>query len=255
MGYEILVGVLTVITFMAMLFTTWKMYRNAVVMETPANILQKIEMLEKHLKANALRAAQLESRFRHHIDSNVVPELQRLALSNETRDGFNVDMQRNFTNTFKESIGRISELEAQLSALRQHVGESNSQLRKYQEGYDWTINRTLLQGMVRVLDVINQKLSDSDSPDGLQELEITRDHLSLILEGQNVEEFSPNPGDSYKELTKYAKGIPVPTDDSTKAGKVAHTIKPGYLRLSENNDPRVVQQAEVGVYQLTQVEA
>lgn len=151
-----------------------------------------------------------------------------------------------------EQSSRFSEIEAILAALRDQASNADRQLRRFQDGYHWTINKSLILGLLRILDEIRDQLEAEPVVGNAavtDALNLIKDHVEILLSNEGVTVFEPPVGDDYAQHRKTATAVPVPTQDSNQNNRIASVIKPGFICETGAEPPPLIRPAEVGVFQ------
>ena len=158
-----------------------------------------------------------------------------------------VQVQKRLVEILGDNSKSVGDIDAQISALRQHTAEQQALLSKFQQGYDYSVNKVLILGLVRAIESMDERLDELGNLEASALVTEFKDNILITLESQNVDQFAPEAGASYKDHIKIAKASPVPTDDSSLVGTIASVVKPGYAHVG-GDSPKVIRPAEVGVY-------
>ncbi len=154
---------------------------------------------------------------------------------------------------------RLEGIDEHLNAIRGLAEERGRELERYREGYNLAVTRSFARGVIKAVDLVSdyeRQLATAYQADGSALLEDARtrlaavgDQLVLLLESNQVEQYSPEPGTALQDDARKLNPIetsPAPTPRDV--GRVKHVRYPGYiLRIAENED-RVIREAQVEVF-------
>jgi molecular chaperone GrpE (heat shock protein) len=158
-----------------------------------------------------------------------------------------IQVQKRLLEILGDSTKSVAEIDAQISALRQHTVEQQALLTRFQQGYDYTVNKGLISGLIRAIDSVDERLVSLEDAESQAAVNEVKDNLLIALESQNVDQFAPPVGAVYKEYMKFAKATRQATEDADKAGTIAAVVAPGYKYVGGETE-RVIKPAMVAVY-------
>ena len=145
----------------------------------------------------------------------------------------------------------LTELSEQMSAIRDFAAEQQSQMKKLQDGYDWTLIKRFCLRIIRCIDNIDDRIKQvgPQKPDTTP-LEDIRDELIFALESSGVEPFAPDLKREYRGLEKYAEAVKErqANEDPELTGKIAEVVRAGYQYLIDETDVKIVRCAQVKLY-------
>lgn len=147
--------------------------------------------------------------------------------------------------------GTLNELTEQVSAIREYASSQQNRLEKLQDGYDWNIMRTFCLRVIRCIDNLESRISRLKEKDiEVGDLEEVRDELLFALESSGVEQYEPEINSDYRGQEKCAEAVKEKQscDDSSKEGKIADVIRPGYQYFIDEENFKVVRPAQVKLY-------
>lgn len=229
-----------------------KVHRNAKVIDSPDSLIQELQRLRSDFEK--LRKSS-EARHREAINSllKVNQEgFEKLLDDSLKRSETNARVQENLVRLLGEQASRFSEIDAILGALRDQASNADRQLRRFQDGYHWTINKSLILGILRILDEIRDQLEVAQAASNgssIEALDLIKDHLEILLSNEGVVPFEPPVGGKYSEYRKTATAVPVTTYDQDQTDRIARVIRPGFICETGAEPAPLIRPAEVGVFQ------
>ena len=246
------IPLLLLVTIAYLLKVVAKVHRNAKSIDSPDSLIQELHKLRADLER--LRKTT-EARHRESVTSLVKLNqegFEKLLNDSLKRSETNTRIQENLVRLLGEQASRFSEIEAILGALRDQASNADRQLRRYQEGYHWTINKSLILGILRTLDEIDDRLEVERAAGNLsapEALDFIKDHLEILLSNEGVSAVEPPVGADYAQYRKTATAVPVPTEDRHQNNLIASVIRPGFICETGAEPPPLIRPAEVGVFQ------
>lgn len=151
----------------------------------------------------------------------------------------------------------LTELTEEVSAIRQFASQQQDQMRKLQDGYDWSIIRRFCLRIIRSIDNIDDRVArlKEQGDEAADYLEDIRDELVFALEASGIEQFRPDLNIPFKGLEKYAEAVRerVFTEDENLIGCIAEVARPGYQYLVNDEDVKIVRCAQVKLYDAKQI--
>ena len=247
MNLQIALMILAAASFLVLLFATIKFYRNAKTIDSPENIMASIAKLDKAILGQKSSLAKLESRLLTDTERLYNEGFQQLQSNVHRLAETSIQVQKRLLDILGENNKSMAEIDAQITALRQHTSEQQALLNKFQQGYDYSVNKTLILGLIRAIENMDERIASLIDPDAIAAIEEAKDNILVTLESQNVDQFAPAIGDDYKEHMKIAKATRQATDDPGNVGKIASVLSPGYV-YAGGETTKVIRPAQVAVY-------
>jgi len=157
---------------------------------------------------------------------------------------------RTAVEQFNIATQAIGELNGQVAALREYTAEQQEQLRRYQEGYHWTITKDFCQRIIRCVDDIEKHLKDETIEGAHREnLIMVSQQLVYALDGSGVEQVEPKVGSDFKEIRDKAQIVGKdPASSPEQNGQVSSVLAPGYSLYVTDTEIRPIRPAKVRVF-------
>ena len=145
MNIEIALMILATMSFLLLLLATIKFYRNAKVIDTPDNLIASLRKLEKAVAGQKSSLAKLEVRLMTNTERLYDEGFQHLQGDVHRLAETSIQVQKRLLEILGDSNKSVAEIDAQISALRQHTTEQQVLLSRFQQGYDYTVNKGLIR--------------------------------------------------------------------------------------------------------------
>jgi len=246
-----LIPLLLLLTIAYLLWVLVKVHANAKAIDSPDAIIQELHGLR--VAIGNLRKS-MESGHRDTVSSVVMSQdegFRRLIDDSLKRADSNARIQDHLVRILGEQAQRFSEIEAILGAIRDQASNADQQLRRFQDGYHWTINKSLILGVLRVLDETCERIEEernSDNVSAADALEFVREHLDILLGNEGIVALEPTIGETYAQHRATAKAVAIPTDEPSKDATIAKVLRPGYVCDTGATPLPLVRPAQVVVF-------
>ncbi|MBN2454987.1 MAG: nucleotide exchange factor GrpE [Sedimentisphaerales bacterium] len=184
-------------------------------------------------------------------DDNIRSEFENTDTLNNAQDGNGLD------NTLRE-------LTEQVSAIREYAADQQDQVRKLQDGYDWSIIRKFCLRVIRCIDNIdsrieklselardsNTKAENLKNDMTIAHLNEVKDELIFTLESSGIERYEPKYMSDYRGQEKTAEVLKSREncDDSKQRGKIAKVARAGYRYVIDDETARIIRPAQVRLF-------
>lgn len=162
-----------------------------------------------------------------------------------------VEMRRLVQSQSETHSATLSSIDSQLHSLRDYAAEQQKTLVRYQQGFNWVINKDLCKRIIRSLDDIERYLADENITALHREhLDILRDQLVFALDSNGVEQVTVEIGTQYDSVRKEVEFLEyVASPDAARCGQIAEA-RPGYVVYTSDEDtPRKIRDIQVKVYE------
>ncbi|MHC4708887.1 MAG: hypothetical protein ACYTA3_00280 [Planctomycetota bacterium] len=154
---------------------------------------------------------------------------------------------------------RLREIDEHLGAIRELAEERAREVDRYRDGYNLSLIRSFARGVIRAIDLVDdyqQKLSSGLQQNGLATvsdslkcLAATRDQLILLLESNQIEQYTPSSGDSVREESRKVDVIEThPSANPGDVGRIKEVRYPGYVLTIAEGEEKVIRKARVAVF-------
>lgn len=172
---------------------------------------------------------------------------KHFSLIASTLSSFQTSADKGFKRVDQDMI----RIESLVAGMRDYLSESNQQMTRLQEGYDYSVLKRVVKPVIQVansLEVLEPRLEGSPEAEEVRAL-----WLDLLdsLEQNGIERLQIEKGDKFDEIRKMAEATTTKeaTGDSEKEGTVAEVIRPGYCFVYDYDKKRMVVPAQVKLYE------
>jgi len=154
-------------------------------------------------------------------------------------------------NSIIRSDSTSADLLAQVSSLREYTAKQQNLVKRYQDGYDWTVLSNFAKRIIRCIDDIEKRMSVDDLSDShRQDLEIICDQFVFALDGSGIIQFRPETGTPYAGQEKIAEVVGKdPLDEGFEPGQISHVACAGYYYYMNDEQQKLIRPAKVRLYE------
>jgi len=149
----------------------------------------------------------------------------------------------------KNSIGsmnsELGEIKNQLNALQQYTIEKDKKIRRFEDGYDFKIQKDFVKEIIEMIDYM-QKHNRTEKSAFVDEL---IDDMFLMLENKGVYTINFDENESYidNEVLAKVEGV-VESDDEDRENIIKEVSKEGYYIEIDDEDKKIIRPASVIIY-------
>tara|TARA_Y100000590_G_C15570886_1_gene958532 strand:- start:487 stop:1194 length:708 start_codon:yes stop_codon:yes gene_type:complete len=164
----------------------------------------------------------------------------------------NQELINYLNNQYKDAKTIIKEVDEKIAPFEKVAREKNDELKEYKKGYDYSRNKSIIDGVIETIEFIEdaeKKIISSD--DTLKSyLSYTKEKLLIILNNSGIESFEPKINSpSLDDHSCEIDIVTEKTDDEAKNNLICSVIKKGYLIKMTEKDTKHIKKAIVKVYE------
>lgn len=159
----------------------------------------------------------------------------------------------------QEIRSHLEELANHIGAVRELAEARGVELECLREGRDFAATRAFARGVIKAIDLLqdfqrqlSESHSEEESPvlgEALRRLEAAESQLTLLLEANRIEPFTPEPGESVLEDSRRFKPVGrCPAEAEGEVGRVKSVRYPGYVLVQSESKAVVIREAHVIVF-------
>ena len=170
---------------------------------------------------------------------------------NETKRN-NEDLINYLNNQYKDAKSIIKDVDEKIAPFEKVAREKNDELKEYKRGYEYSRNKSILDGIIDTIVFIENaekkiKLSDDITKSYFQS---TKDKLLIVLNNSGIEVFTPKINiNSIDHHGCEVDAITEPTKDKEKNNLVHSIISNGYMTKLKNDEIFYLKKALVKIYE------
>ncbi len=163
---------------------------------------------------------------------------------------------KNLINTYlknQETTKKIvQDLDEKITPFEKVAREKNDELKIYKEGYDYSKNKSIINGIIDTIEFMEtaEKKIDPNNEILKSYFVTTKEKLLIILDNASIEKFSP------KLLSSAINNIGCEIDNFTektnqkdKNDLIQSVLKPGYKLILNNKEEKILKKALVKVFE------
>ena len=114
---------------------------------------------------------------------NLIDEIRR----------YNKELNDNINNQYKDAKLILKEVDDKISPFEKVAREKNDELKEYKKGYDYSKNKSIIDGVIETIDFIENAEKKIEIEDEILRsyFSTTKDKLIIILSNSGIEPFKP----------------------------------------------------------------
>ena len=155
-------------------------------------------------------------------------------------------------NQYKDAKSIIKEVDDKIKPFEKVAREKNDELKEYKKGYDYSRNKSIIDGVIETIEFIENAEKKINFTDEIVKsyFSTTKDKLLIVLNNSGVESFEPKQNTS--SLDDHSCEVDVATEitnDQTKNNLIFSTLRKGYMVNTIENQVVYIKKALVKVYE------
>ena len=174
-------------------------------------------------------------------------------------DNFIINSKKNNDDLIQSSLKNqettkkiVQELDEKISPFEKVAREKNEELKIYKEGYDYSKNKSIINGIIETIEFIENAEIKIDFKDEILKNYFisSKEKLIIILNNSGIEQFQPNLNSS--SLDDHGCEVDLTTEKTTDKSKnnlIFSVLKKGYKINLSKNDNKIIKKAVVRVYE------
>ncbi len=176
-------------------------------------------------------------------------KIENFMIEHEKR---NNELMNYLNNQYKDAKSIIKEVDEKIKPFEKVAREKNDELKEYKKGYDYSKNKSIINGVIETIEFIENAEKKIDFTDDIVRsyFSTTKDKLLIVLNNSGVESFEPKLNTS--SLEDHSCEVDVSTeiiDDQSKNNLICSILKKGYMIKTTENQVVYLKKALVKVYE------
>lgn len=150
----------------------------------------------------------------------------------------NKELINYLNNQYKDAKSIIKEVDDKIKPFEKVAREKNDELKEYKKGYDYSKNKSIIDGVIETIEFIENAEKKIDFNDEIIKsyFSTTKDKLLIVLNNSGIESFEPKLNTS--SLDDHSCEVDISTeitDDQNKNNLISSILRKGYkIKLKEN---------------------
>lgn len=173
---------------------------------------------------------------------NYLSEIKRF-LKNIENNNQSKDIKNAHLIISDDFLIKISEIKNQLDVLQEYSFENKEKIRRFEDGYDWKIQKEFVIDIINVIEYIEKQ---NNKPKN-SALETSIEDLNIMLENNGIYQIEIT-ANKWQEVS--AKVIRTePTNDASRNDIIKEVLKNGYY-IEIGDKQKIIRPAEVVIYKM-----
>ena len=155
-------------------------------------------------------------------------------------------------NQYKDAKSIIKEVDDKIKPFEKVAREKNDELKEYKKGYDYSRNKSIIDGVIETIEFIEKSEKKINFTDEVlkQYFLTTKEKLLIVLNNSGVESFEPK--QNTPSLDDHSCEVDIETEttnDQKKNNLIFSTLRKGYKINTTENQVIYIKKALVKVYE------
>ncbi len=181
-------------------------------------------------------------------------KIENFIIEHEKR---NNELMNYLNNQYKDAKSIIKEVDEKIKPFEKVAREKNDELKEYKKGYDYSKNKSIIDGVIETIEFIENAEKKINFNDDVVSsyFSSTKEKLLIVLNNSGVESFEPKINTS--SLDDHSCEVDVSTeitDDQNKNNLICSILRKGYMIKTKENQVVYIKKALVKVYEYKQKE-
>ena len=160
-------------------------------------------------------------------------------------------------NQYKDAKSIIKEVDDKIKPFEKVAREKNDELKEYKKGYDYSRNKSIIDGVIETIEFIEKSEKKINFTDEVlkQYFLTTKEKLLIVLNNSGVESFEPK--QNTPSLDDHSCEVDTETETTNEQKKnnlIFSTLRKGYKLKTTENEVIYIKKALVRVYEYQEKE-
>ena len=164
----------------------------------------------------------------------------------------NDELVKYLDSQYNDAKSIIKEVDDKIKPFEKVAREKNDELKEYKKGYDYSKNKSIIDGIIDTIEFIEKAEAKIEFTDEVLKSYFltTKDKLIIVLNNSGIESFEPkNNTSSLDDYSCEVDSITEITNDEKKNNLIFKTLKKGYKIQAAEDKIIYLKKALVKVYE------
>tara|TARA_B100000902_G_scaffold398196_1_gene464162 strand:+ start:1265 stop:1981 length:717 start_codon:yes stop_codon:yes gene_type:complete len=181
-------------------------------------------------------------------------KIENFILEHEKR---NNELINYLNNQYKDAKSIIKEVDDKIKPFEKVAREKNDELKEYKKGYDYSRNKSIIDGVIETIEFIEKAEKKINFGDEVLKSYFltTKEKLMIVLNNSGIESFAPKENTS--SLDDHSCEVDIETEttnDLNKNNLIFSTLRKGYKLKTTENQVIFIKKALVKVFEYKEKE-
>ena len=169
----------------------------------------------------------------------------------------NEELINYLNNQYKDAKSIIKEVDDKIKPFEKVAREKNDELKEYKKGYDYSRNKSIIDGVIETIEFIEKSEKKINFTDEVlkQYFLTTKEKLLIVLNNSGIESFEPK--QNTPSLDDHSCEVDTETETTNEQKKnnlIFSTLRKGYKVKTTENEVIYIKKALVRVYEYQEKE-
>ena len=184
--------------------------------------------------------------FPHETNQIINNSQVQISENIQSLANFIAEQIQSTTEKTNQSFEKINNINEQLDIFSKKIGETEKDLLRYKEGYDFSIKKNYISLLIKLSNICKSASESSNTLIAVDEL------IDDYLESEDIKKYELQINKSIQGQRE-TRTVTEDTTDNEKAGLVIENIEPGYLKTSSDGE-KILKPALVKIFKFVNKE-
>jgi len=164
----------------------------------------------------------------------------------------NKDLIKSYLKNQESTKKIVQDLDEKIAPFEKVAREKNDELKVYKEGYDYSKNKSIINGIIDTIEFMEtaEKKIDPNNEILKSYFVTTKEKLLIILDNASIEKFSPKLlSSAINNIGCEVDNLTAKTNQKDKNDLIQSVLKPGYKLILNNKEEKILRKALVKVFE------
>tara|TARA_Y100000992_G_scaffold298774_1_gene264497 strand:+ start:25 stop:1050 length:1026 start_codon:yes stop_codon:yes gene_type:complete len=184
--------------------------------------------------------------FPHETNHIIKNSQEQISENIQSLANFIAEQIQDTTEKTNQSFEKINNINEQLDIFSKKIGETEKDLVRYKEGYDFSIKKNYISLLIKLSNICKSASESNNTLIAVDEL------IDDYLESEDIKKYELQINKSIQGQRE-TRTVTEDTTDNEKAGLVIENIEPGYLKTSSDGE-KILKPALVKIFKFVNKE-